>query len=310
MSQKNRHARSVFICDLITSSRIPRNQLAAAAGLTNTYIRDLELGNIVNVDRGKLLRLAVALNMNLNHIDEMLQVFDRAGLSPADIDLFIESARKRKVTTALFPLRDFYAYELAVYAMEAVPGDQVLVNDRPTVCLRDPGHRTFSDNRLVEAHPLYAELLETIGDVRRRRFEANLKTGTISHYLCRECIEEYVLANKDEQEALWRKKHVANLLDFHRRYDSLKVHITGVCSYMLFSIKHPADGSGTQFNFCAKPGHYVPGERPGRLAGFSTSNPVMLKTFEDELDSLKGRVLPEYETRQGVERFLEELIAS
>ena len=310
MSLQQRHARATFICDVITSSRIPRNQLAAAAGLTNTYIRDLELGNIANVDRGKLLRLAVALNMNLNHIDEMLQIFDRASLSPADIDLFIESARKRKVTTALFPLRDFYAYELAVYAMEAVPGDQVLVNDRPSVCLREQGHRTFSDNRLVEAHPLYAELLETIGDVRRRRFESNLKTDTITHYLCRECIEAYILVNKDEQEAHWRKKHVANLLDFYRRYDSLKVHITGVCSYMLFSIKHPTDGSGTQFNFCAKPGHYIPGERPGRLAGFSTNNPVMLKTFEDELDSIKGWVLPEYQSRKAVEAFLEGLITS
>ncbi len=60
------------------------------------------------MDRRKLLRLAVALNMNLNRIDEMLRVFDRASLSPDDIDGFIESAHKRKTTTALFPLRDFF----------------------------------------------------------------------------------------------------------------------------------------------------------------------------------------------------------
>lgn len=310
MSIKLRRARAAFICDLITSSRIPRNQVAAAAGLTNTYIRDLEMGNIANVDRKKLLRLAVALNLNLNRIDEMLRIFDRASLSSGDIDTFIESARKRKITTALSPLRDFYAYELAVYAMEVVPGDQVMVNDRPTVCLREPGHRTFTDKRLVDAHPLYAELLESIGKVRRRQLETNLKTYAVTHYLCRECVEDYVLANENDEEAYWRKKHVANLLDFHRKYPNLKIHITDVCSYMLFSIKEPTDGSGTQFNFCAKPGHYVPGDRPGRLAGFSTSNPVMLKTFQDELDSIKGWVLPEYENRDAVNTYLEDLTAS
>lgn len=310
MSIKLRRKRAEFICDLIASSRIPRNQVAAAAGLTNTYIRDLELGNIANVDRRKLLRLAVALNMNLNRIDDMLTIFDRASLSSDDIGIFIESARKRKITTALFPLRDFYAYELAVYAMEVVPGDQIMVNDRPTVCLREPGHRTFSDNRLVQAHPLYAELLETIGDVRRSQFEANLKKYTVTHYLCRECIQGYIRDNDNDEEAFWRRKHVANLLDYHRRYPNLKVHITGVCSYMLFSIKEPTDGSGIQFNFCAKPGHYVPGDRPGRLSGFSTSNPVMLKTFQDELDSIKGWVIPEYEEREAVEAYLDRLIFS
>lgn len=308
-TSKQRQERAEFICDLIASSKMPRNQVAATSGLTNTYIRDLEQGNIINVDRKKLLRLAVALNMNLNRIDDMLRIFDRASLSADDIDAFIESAHKRKITTALFPLRDFYAYELAVYAMEYVPGDQIIINDRPTVCIREAGHRTFSDSRLVAAHPLYAELLEALGRVRRAQFETNLKKGRITHYICRQCLQDYVQKCDDPEETYWRKKHVSNLLDYHRRYKNLEVLITGVCSYMLFSIKHPQDGSDVQFNFCAKPGHYVAGERPGRLAGFSTSNPVILQTFDEELDSIKGWVLPEYKERAAVEQFLEEIIA-
>ena len=307
---KQHRKRAELVCDLVTASQIPRNQVAAAAGLTNTYIRDLEQGRIANVDRRKLIQLAVALNLNLNRIDEMLQLFDRANLTSDDIQIFIDSAYRRRITTALFPLRDFYAYELAVYAMEVIPGDQIMVNDRPTVCLREKGHRSFSDNSLVRAHPLYAELLEAIGDDRRRQLEANLASHEVTHYLCRECLEDYVQANEDEQEAAWRRKHVANLLDYHRQYPNLKVHITSVCSYMLFSIKEPSDGSGTQFNFCAKPGHYVPGDRPGRLSGFSTCNPVMLKTFRDELDAIKGWVVPEFEDRKALEDYLEGLISS
>lgn len=306
---KQRRLRAEFICELIAESQIPRNQIAAAAGLTNTYIRDLEQGNIANVDRRKLLRLAVALNINLNRIDELLRVFDRAALSSDDIESFIESAHKRKTTTALFPLRDFYAYELAVYGMEYLPGNQIMVNDRPTVCLRELGHRTFTDSRLVEAHPLYAELLESIGKVRREQLEQNLLQYKVTHYICRDCIEDYVRSEGHEEEAHWRRKHVANLLDLHRKYPNMEVHITGVCSYMLFSIKEPQDGSNTQFNFCAKPGHYVPGERPGRLAGFSTCNPVVLKTFEDELQSIIQWTLPEFSSRQAVEEYLEHLIS-
>jgi len=303
-----RTRRADFVCRLIEESKMPRNQIAAIAGLTNTYICDLEKANIVNVNRKKLLRLAVALNLNLNRIEDLLRLFDRAGLSREDIPTFIASARKRRATTALFPLRDFYAYELAVYAMECIPGDQVLVNDRPTVCLREAGHRTFSDSHLVAAHPLYGELLETIGRVRREQFEANLAAFKIVHYICRQCLEDYVSYNDDKEEAFWRRKHVANLLRYHRRYPNLEVYLTGVCSYMLFSIKEPDNGAEVQFNFCAKPGHYVPGDRPGRLAGFSTTNPVLLQSLRDELASIRTWILPEFEDRGALQDYLSRLV--
>lgn len=307
---KQKRLKAQFICDQIAASKMPRNQLAAAAGLTNTYIRDLEQGKIVNVSRHKLLRLAVSLNMNLNDIDSMLHIFDRTSLSSDDIDAFIESAHKRKITTALFPLRDFYAYELAVYAMEYVPGNQVMVNDRPTVCLRAKGHRSFSDSKLVESHHLYAELLESIGEIRLKQLKSNLQKYTVTHYLCKQCLEDYILGNGNEEEEQWRRLHVENLLQYHKRYKKLKIHLTDVCSYMLFSIKEPKDGTDVQFNFCAKPGHYVPGERPGRLAGFSTSNPVMLKTFQEELDSIKLQTIPELEQREAVQDYLQNLVNS
>lgn len=311
MSQNiSRQRKADFICELILSSKMPRNQIAAAAGLTNTYIRDLEQGNIRNVDRRKLLRLAAALNMNLNRIEEMLTIFDRASLSSEDIEVFIESSNKRQITTALYPLRDFYAYELAVYAMELIPGNLILVNDRPSVCLREPGHRTFSDSSLVKEHHLYAELLETIGKVRRNQFEKSLRKNRIIHYICRQCLEDYVKNCENETEKSWRKKHLKNLLEYHRRYPKLEVYLTGVCSYMLFSIKEPKIGNDVQFNFCAKPGHYLPGDRPGRLTGFSTNNPVMLQTFQEELGSIKNSTLPEFLERKAIEQYLEELAAS
>lgn len=304
---RNKERRATLICKLIAASQMPRNQLAAASGLTNTFIKDLEQGKITNVDRRKLLRLAVVLNLDLNRIDELLKVFDRANLSLEDIENFIESAHKRKAINAIYPHKNFYSYELAVYAMELIPGDQEIINDRPLVCLREPGHRTFSDRSLVNAHPLYAELLEGIGKIRRTQFEANLNTNRITLYLCKECLEDYLVVDGNEDEEMWRKKHVCNLLDSIKRFDNFSVKITSVCSYMLFSLNRPSDEQDVQLTFCAKPGHHIPGERPGRIAGFSTRNPAILKTFQDELNSIKDMVIPELSENKAVRQYLEKL---
>ncbi|TKB07195.1 helix-turn-helix domain-containing protein [Desulforhopalus sp. IMCC35007] len=305
---RKREKKATLICELIAASKMPRNQLAAASGLTNTFIKDLEQGNIINVDRRKLLRLAVTLNLDLSRIDEMLRVFDRASLASEDIDIFIESAHKRKAVTAVYPHRNFYSYELAVYAMERIPGDQVIVNDRPLVCLREPGHRIFSDRSLVDSHPLYAELLEEIGRVRRSQFETNLATNRITLYICKKCIESYLVVDGNPEEEVWRQRHVANMLDYIQRFDNFSVNFTGICSYLLFSLNQPSNEKDVQLTFCAKPGHYIPSERPGRLAGFSTKNPVILNTFQDELSSIKEMVLPELSEKNTVEQYLEELL--
>ena len=306
---KNLKNSAEFVCKLIAESKMPRNQIAAASGLTNTYIRDLEQGNIANVGREKLIQFAVALNLNLSSIDELLRVFDRANLSEDDIPLFLAAGIKSKTTTAIFPLRDFYAYELAVYSQECIPGDQVMVNDRPTVCLRQPGHRTFTERRLVEAHPVYEKLLETIGAVRRKRLEENLEKFQVTHYICRQCLADYVLNSGNAEENRWRKQHVRNLIICMDRYPNLNVHLTGVCAYTLFSIKKPRDGSKVQVHFCARPGHFVAGERPGRLSGFFTINPMILQTFQEELMSIKGWVFEEYADRHHLMEYMDKLIS-
>ncbi len=307
--EKKATKRSEYVKSLLEHCKIPRNQLATASGLTNTYIRDLEQDNINNVARDKLIYFAVALNLNLNRIDELLTIFDRAKLSEADVDTFIRTSARRRSSSALFPLRDFYAYELVGYAMELIPGDQVLVSDRPTVCLREEGHRTFTDDRLVKAHPVYSNLVETIGRHRRMQFEKNLARFRIVHYICKECLEDYLLNCPYEEEKQWRRRHVENFLDTYRNYPNLELHLTGVCSNMLFSIKESTDDRDINFNYCARPGHYVPGERPGRLAGFASSNTVTLQIFREELSSIKSWVLEEYRDRARMENYLTGLLA-
>jgi transcriptional regulator with XRE-family HTH domain len=87
-------ASAEYICKLLAQSPMPRNQVAALSGLTNTYIRDLERGIIANVGRDKLISLSVALNLDLIETDQMLKIFDRSPLSLDDIGIFLQTAER------------------------------------------------------------------------------------------------------------------------------------------------------------------------------------------------------------------------
>jgi len=116
---------------LMGGSPVARNQIAAISGLSNPYIRDLEMGNIANVGREKLISLAIGLDLSLGEIDEMLTVFDRAKLTQADIPLFLEASRRSRISAALHPVHDSYTFDLLLLSAEQVPGPHVIVSTRP-----------------------------------------------------------------------------------------------------------------------------------------------------------------------------------
>ena len=57
---------------LISESPFTRNQIALMSGLTNTYLRDMEQGKSINVKRERLLSIGVALGLDLENIDKLL----------------------------------------------------------------------------------------------------------------------------------------------------------------------------------------------------------------------------------------------
>ena len=79
-----------LLSEFINAGKRPRNQIATLSGLTNTYIRNLEQGQIENVPRNRLIALGVALNLDLFEMEALLDAFDRAQLSSSDVAAFIE----------------------------------------------------------------------------------------------------------------------------------------------------------------------------------------------------------------------------
>ena len=298
------------VSGLIRHSQKPRNQIASISGLTNTYIRDLEQGNIANVPREKLIALAVALNLDLNQTDEMLTVFDRALLSTDDIPTFLKMADRCRLSAALLPVKDMFAYELVMLASESITGDQVIINDRPTSCLETPGHRSHTDQPLLASHPVFGDLLEAIGAARSRNFLGLLAKSRVELYICRHCLTDYVLLCDDELQKHWRLKHVAATLDALRSFPDFRVYLTNICVNFNFTLKMPdnAEKSNPKVLFSARAPHYISRNNQGRLTGFATENPAVVQNFQDEAETVRQKVVPGLVRREQVMTWLDSFL--
>lgn len=306
-----RKASASHVRKLLKRTRMPRNQVAAISGLSNAYIRILERGETASVRREKLISFAVALNLDLRETDELLSTFDRTKLTTDDIPSFIETSKQVKISSALLPLRDAFLIELLFLAIEQVPGDQIIVNDRPTSCLRPEGFRSYSCRNLTGVHPIHSALIEDIGRERKLNMVSKLTRYYIHNYICRDSLEEYIRECKDPEELAWRVKHIETALWHMRHYDHFKVFLTGTVPSFLFSLKLPSDpeDEGPKLAFIGKQIDFFMGKGSGRLAGFATDNQVVIENFRADVEFLKENILQEYLDQQRLEGYLESLIA-
>jgi hypothetical protein len=288
----NRNKSGQFLSKLINAGRRPRNQIATLSGLTNTYIRNLENGDIANVPRKRLIALGVALNLDLSEMEALLSAFDRAMLTSEDVPAFIETAKNATLSEAVLPVRELFSYELIILALELPPGRQVIVNDRPTMSLLAKGHRTYSGQNVLFRHSTYQELIEAIGGVRQENFFRLVARHRIDHYLCRKCLEEYLTADVDETERLWRYRHVAGLLGVIRSEKNFRLYLTDACVSLNFTIKFAAEGVGNdKVSYSGRAPHEVNRGKRGRLIGFISENPSLCECFKEELSRVAEAVI-------------------
>jgi transcriptional regulator with XRE-family HTH domain len=307
MNPKTR-AMADHVLERMKASKRPRNQIATISGLTNTYIRDLERGHIANVPREKLIAFATALNLDLNEIDTMLSVFDRTGLTVSDIEIFIDTARRGDISGALLPVRDMFAYELIVLSAELIPGSQIIVSDRPTMCMLAHGHRSHTDRSLLTVHPIYGELIEAIGNERRENFYRLLAHHPVELYICKQCLEDYLVTGSDRRERQWRARHVAALAMTLEAYPNLRMFLTRMCTNFNFTLKLPSQEKAPEkIFFSARAPHDLQRDEQGRLTGFATENPTVIRNFKDELQAVRSAVIEAYHDADHLTEYLRTL---
>jgi transcriptional regulator with XRE-family HTH domain len=300
-----------LLSDFIDAGKRPRNQIATLSGLTNTYIRNLENGQIENVPRYRLIALGVALNLDLSELEQLLEAFDRAKLNSSDVPTFLDVSKNISFSEADLSVRDMFAYELALLSLERAPGSQVIVNDRPTISFLPRGHRTHIYRGVLSRHRMYSKLIEAVGRARRDNFFQLVSGHRIDHYICRRCLEDYLGAEVDEAEKLWRTRHVAQLLDVVRKEKKFHLFLTDACVNFNFTMKMGSEqGAPDKLSYSARAPHEVNRSRRGRLIGFITESPNLCQCFKDELSRVGDSVIEELKDRKRQEEYLEAMLES
>lgn len=309
MGQKK--TRSTYIRALFKESPLSRNQIAAISGLSNPYIIGLEQGNIVNVGREKLISLAVALDMNLGAIDQMLTIFDRATLSDGDIPIFLEASRRSRISAALHPAHDSYTLDLLLLSVERIRGGHIIVSPRPPSCLRAEGHRHYSEKALVDSHPIYGNLIVAILRERKRVLLGNLAEHSLEHYVCRNCLEDYIRRCDDAVERNWRVEHVRSTIGMLTTYKNFNLFLTRECPSFVFVLKTPPKASrkNDKLIITVLPPHRFQVRTSGLLAGFATDSKAVILNLKEEVKYLHQARLNEFTERNRLLDYLENLIS-
>ncbi len=308
--KRRQEERAAFIREIVNASPMPRNQVASISGLSNTYIRDLENGNVVNVSRERLISLCVALNLGLHDIDRLLNAFDRAALSSDDIPFFIETSSQSKFSSAMLPVRDRFTLDLMMLSAERIPGPLVIISSRPTNSMRVEGHPSYTDRHYAKTHAIYPELIELIGRERRRHLAGNLARFKVNQYICKSCLEEYIHDCQDEIELQWRHKHVENLIWHLKTFDNFNAHITNDCPTFMMVLKLASKDDNTQDKLLMTylPPHPCATHPSGRFVGFATENVNVIRNFKDDLHVTQSAVIDELADKGSLIAYLQKLI--
>jgi transcriptional regulator with XRE-family HTH domain len=311
MRRKIQQQRREYVQRLMRRSPIARNQIAAISGLSNPYIRDLEMGNINNVGREKLISLSIALDLSLNEIDQMLTVFDRAKLSREDIPFFIEAAKRCRISAALHPVHDSFTFDLLLLSAERMPGPHVIVSTRPASCLRTEGHRLYAEKALVAAHRIYGELVAEINRERRRRLMINLNNHPLEQYVCRKCLQDYIKNCDDPVEKAWRIEHMKNAIRMINGFDNYHFYLVDECASFIFVLKTPVTDTpeSEKLVITVLPPHRLQIRTSGLLAGFATDSQAVILNFKEELRFIRESVIDAYRDRRALLEFLNALIS-
>ncbi|NNG00002.1 MAG: hypothetical protein HKM93_11530 [Desulfobacteraceae bacterium] len=310
MSRLKRKAEiSSYINALLQKSRLPRNQLSAISGLTNTYIIDLEQGNFSNVRREKLIALAVALSLSLRETDELLDFFDRMHLSIDDIAIFLSVSDRIRTSSVMMPLIGDVALGLAQLSAEKDPGDHIVVSPEPSYCIYSTGYRRVAARSDLEDHPLYGELGEALNQARHEQLYHRLKHYRFDQYICVHCLEMYLHRFLNDDEKAFRRQHVVEITNLLKAHANFNLHLLAKCPNTAYTFRlSPPDSDKSDTLFLVLwPHHRVSYDRVGRLSGFTTSNQSLIESFKDELVAVKQAVIQRYTDRDRLIDYLSNL---
>jgi transcriptional regulator with XRE-family HTH domain len=309
MMHVNKREGANFFKQKLKEKKMPRNQLTALTGLSNTYICNVEEGKTVNVERERLIALAFSLDLTLFETDDFLNRFDRVRLNENDISIYLNLSTKIQPSKILHPLRSVLNYELLLLGTESTPGPKKVVMNHLTAILFPEGYRSYKIETDHDKHPLFIPLVEAIGKKRKQTLTTQLSDYRMDHYISQDRLFFYLKECNDPVDKNFRLKNLESVILFLNNYENFNYYITRMGHTFEFVAKYSKDNSKIEkifFEGSKEPDSF--GRFGRQLSGFCTSNEALIDQFKLDLEIQHNHVLEEYLNRDKLVSYLESFL--
>ena len=246
-----------YIKELIEESGMTINQVANAAGLSNSYVYSLVKNKELNVGKERLIYFGLGLNKPFDSINNLLDLGGYKKLSldnEDDVNFFLnileESAKKRRIQGIQMLNNGDLTMSHLLLSVENISGNIVIVNDTPSSTLKPINFINRWQNNSVRENRQLLKINKKIRVFRKKSFLDRVgRDGCHVHNInCEKCLELYFYRYKEskgiEQEGIMQ--HMFNLIDTIEKYPKTfryDIAPERVCSNFLFEMNFVKDST-------------------------------------------------------------------
>ncbi len=280
---------SALLQSYFQKSTLPLHQISKLSSIQDGNLKLYETGAIKRPRRSTLLKICIALEINLIDTNKILKDFKKDGLdSDEDYSTIIGIIKSRKIPPGLRRLKpDLLQFEIEIMSIENLLGDIHLFTGYP--------HGVFSQYNLKEDYSeapevnhIYEKWSEQLLEYRKKIFRKAVKKNNINHLICTACLKDYIKESKDKnyiketfKEMFWAVKNNTNY----------KLALVNECSHFYFHIQTPNKNEKPIVIFAGKSGNHVQNNglepRSQPLFGFVGRQNDLYKDFLDEFKELE-----------------------
>jgi hypothetical protein len=146
---------------------------------------------------------------------------------------------------------------------------------------------------------------------RKKQLLSNLKDHRLEHYMCRQCLEDYIGRCEDPEERAWRMEHIRNAVNLLKTSENFQLFLTRECPSFVFILKTPPKTcrENDKLVITVLPPHRFEVRTSGLLAGFATDSKAVILNFKEEIKYLKEALFEEFLDRKRLVEYLDGLIS-
>lgn len=298
-----------MVIELMKECGLTRNQISQISGLSNSHLIALEREYISRIRRDTVITLALALNIEIRKINELLDNLGLATLRAGDIPVIIKASDRRNIT-GLQPLHEGIGFENMLIAMEKTKGDLVIVNNKPPSALLPLDYLSPQEEKIATEFPVYRNIKAELNKKRRKVLDKILATHCVHLIVCGDCIRQYMAGygKKSEVHKSCIKEHLRTLIRYlkHPRYQFDLIN-SEACPSFRFQIKFSPKNRGREKDIAFFIGYDNCNDAYQGLQGFATDRKNIISALKLDYLRLRNEIDTKFSDKEAMQQHLEKM---